>query len=596
MNNLSFYSNLNNQNYGPPFSQSGNNLVVPNYQVDKEMSGDTYVLPEKKKEKTFLDKFLTAMAWIGGICLGGFCVYKTVDYFNPGVFKRFFSKIKNRVLSEKSEAEKTFLQKFNEKFNSCTGDFEQQEKNYVEEAFKNKLINKDEKAKFLEKIEMRKKIRTFNNNHHTQITLSPYGGVDQLVQAHKKLNHLSPREKYIFYSILEDKILKLKDKLELLQNRNYGTNEEYVQNITKYNRTNDLLNSLISLRDLNSSNSYQGVCQVDCAAQSLPGPIKTLNGNERKIQIENELIDDSKYDISLSKTTFEHLFASQKMLKQKGQNCYLVGTLNAIINNPKHRCEFYQMFSEDENSITFTFKDGFKVKFPKNNDGEPTLLFQGAEHLEGKIGYQMFEEAYAIYRLHNYFEKGHHDKQDSYSIAANGFLSKKIKDYAHSDSKTFDELKTLLVNFIQKIKTSNSMMRNSILNISEVNIDINKVYTLLLEGGTIKEIPDSLFELNGVNAIALQGDSSHMSPASDDILASVLTEALNAGKIITVGREKKEDTSYMGVKILATHLSVVRYYNKKTKEVHITESNQPDKVLILPLSTFNKKYSVVYSF
>ncbi|UKI41778.1 MAG: hypothetical protein L6V95_01650 [Candidatus Melainabacteria bacterium] len=67
------------------------------------------------------------MAWIGGICLGGFCVYKTVDYFNPGVFKRFFSKIKNRVLSEKSEAERTFLQKFNAKFNSCTGDFEQQE-------------------------------------------------------------------------------------------------------------------------------------------------------------------------------------------------------------------------------------------------------------------------------------------------------------------------------------------------------------------------------------------------------------------------------------------------------------------------------------
>lgn len=119
---------------------------------------------------------------------------------------------------------------------------------------------------------------------------------------------------------------------------------------------------------------------------------------------------------------------------------------------------------------------------------------------------------------------------------------------------------------------------------------------LLLKGGTIKEIPDSLFELNGVNPIALQGDSGHSSPASDDILASVLTEALNAGKIITVGREKKEDTSYMGVKILATHLSVVRYYNKKTKEVHITESNQPDKVLILPLSTFNKIYSVVYSF
>ena len=175
-------------------------------------------------------------------------------------------------------------------------------------------------------------------------------------------------------------------------------------------------------------------------------------------------------------------------------------------------------------------------------------------------------------------------------------MKKEIKNYAQSDSKTFGELKTLLVNFIHKIKTSNISMQNPFGGISEDNIDINNVYMLLLEGGTIKEIPDSLFELNGVNPIALQGDSGHRSPASDDILASVLTEALNAGKIITVGRENKENTSYMGVNILAAHLSVVRYYNKKTKEVHITESNQPDKVLILPLSTFNKEYSVVYSF
>ncbi|UKI41777.1 MAG: hypothetical protein L6V95_01645 [Candidatus Melainabacteria bacterium] len=53
MNNLNYCQNLNNQNYNPPFSQSGNNLVVPNYQVDKEMSGDTYVLPEKRKKKLF---------------------------------------------------------------------------------------------------------------------------------------------------------------------------------------------------------------------------------------------------------------------------------------------------------------------------------------------------------------------------------------------------------------------------------------------------------------------------------------------------------------------------------------------------------------
>lgn len=541
MNNLNYCQNLNSQNYGPKFSQSGNNLAVPNCQISQETPYDTCQISfPKKKEKTFLDKFLTAMTWVGGICLGGFCVYKTVDYFNPGVCKRFFSKIKNRVLDEKSEAEKTFLQKFNEKFKSCTGNFEQQEKEYVEEAFKNKLINEDEKAKFLDKIEMRKTIRTFNNTYGTQITLSPYGGVEQLAQAHTKIKSLNIRQRNIFNTILDYKIQKLTDKQKLLTTRQYETEEEYLEIITKYNRTNDLLNSLISLKNL-TNDEYKKVYHVDYTEQTWSEEIKTTKGNERKIEVENEV--GINYDISLSETTFKNLFGSQKMLEQRLEDCYLVGTLNAIINNPKHRCEFYQMFSEDENFIIFKFKDGFKVKFPKGNDGKPQLL--NCNHLQGATGYQMFEEAYALYRLH-------HQNNDR---AVN-------KDH------------------------STEAIEN------------------ILQGGTIHEVANCLFS-SGEKAYCLNGyhfssNNDSQKTKSDEEISTILTEMMKKGQSIVVGRDEfkaeEQGYDYQGVTISNSHFSVVRYFNEKTREVHIYESNKPDKVLILPLSEFNKEYSILYSF
>ena len=95
------------------------------------------------------------------------------------------------------------------------------------------------------------------------------------------------------------------------------------------------------------------------------------------------------------------------MISQAIPNCYLVGTMNAIINNPTRRCEFYQMFSEDEKSIIFTFKDGFNVKFPKDKEGKPKLLNNQHDSLNGSIGYQMFEEAYALHRLYDRAKNGY---------------------------------------------------------------------------------------------------------------------------------------------------------------------------------------------
>ena len=81
MNNLNFNPNLNSQNYGLGFSQNADDLVVPNYYVEQDVPYDTCEISEKekKREKTVLDKCLTALAWVGGICLGGFVTYRAIE-------------------------------------------------------------------------------------------------------------------------------------------------------------------------------------------------------------------------------------------------------------------------------------------------------------------------------------------------------------------------------------------------------------------------------------------------------------------------------------------------------------------------------------
>ena len=84
---------------------------------------------------------------------------------------------------------------------------------------------------------------------------------------------------------------------------------------------------------------------------------------------------------------------------------------------------------------------------------------------------------------------------------------------------------------------------------------------------------------------------------SNNELSQILTMMMKDGQSIVVGRDEfcndkglmPNHYKYNGVELYNSHFSVVRYYNPKTQEVHLFESNHPEKILILPLSVFNQQ-------
>ncbi len=621
MNNLNFNPNLNSQNYGLGFSQNADNLVVPNYYVEQEVPYDTCEISEKekKREKTVLDKCLTALAWVGGICLGGFVTYRAIEYYKPGTFKKLISKFKKEPqnqpqpkteIVEKSEAEKTLLQKFHEKFDVLKGDdLQKSEEEFVNNAFNDGKITAEARNIYREKINMRKTIRDFNSVNGTHIPLSPYGGVEKMVEAYKKIRGNSTQLND-FKKIINYKIDKLSAKLELLKKRSYykGKNS-FSEFAAKFNRTADLLKSLKELQEKvkrSSYNNYKEVFQVKITPEYRLKPSDDfLPGcNGYKISIENECFE--KHEIPLSKDTFKNLFYYNNEhqapnLTQNMGNCYLVGALNAIISNPTRRCEFYKMFSEDDNSITFTFRDGFKVTFPKESN-KPQLLLNKDDHLQGTAGYQMFEEAFAIHRLYTRaflgYEYDNNNKKKK--IDADEGLAKKIKAFAENAARNKDDFSDLL---------------NSLKDQGYISADFSaykmsceeKCYRNLLLGGTIDEVASILFDISEGDQnpeVYLGGyhstNSGFKGCAEQEDVKNKLKQWMKEGKSIVIGRDEFSEASdgynYNGVTINNSHFSVVKYFNPKTEEVHIFESNDPNKVLILPFENFYEQYSLLYSF
>ena len=581
MNNYTFGYNHNSLAYNPQFSQNEGNNVLQNNQV---FNSSPYDIVEIKKssnnKKSTFKKVLTGLAWIGFISLGFFGAYKLVEYKNTGFFKKTFPFSKrNKFVEEKSSKERSFLQKFNDLFKDCKVKDPQKtakrEIEYIECAFKNREISETEKIKLEEKIKIRRKIRELNSIYNTQIPLTPYGGVEQIFEAACKIKDENTKNK--FNEILDYKIEKLEAKLDLLKKRQALKNDKDLAFFIKANRTNDLIESL---KEIKEGNLNPKCFYVDYKEQYIKD--KVITEDSYNIRLENEL--GNRYSINLSSKTFCNMFKDKKMISQKISDCYLVGTINAIINNPKHRCEFYQMFSEDEKFIIFTFKDGFKVKFLKDNNGKPKLLNNQHELLDSSsMGYQMFEEAYALHRLYERAKNGYKNIQPDKNI------ENTIKDYAQKDDKLDKEFNTI-------ISQSGKYIDGK-----------DKTYASILDGGTIYEVANALFN-SKKTSYYLKGYHNYennlltKNSKSDDEISQILTTMINEGKSIVVGRDEfkvngnEEKYKYNGIDIHNSHFSVVRYYNSKTKEVHIFESNAPDKVLILPLSVFNQQYSLLYGF
>lgn len=573
MSNINFCVNQNNFNPSPSFCQNNKSLQTQEHMESDLVQHDLLLLSnkkEKEKEKSsFFSSFLKGFMMTAGVTLGLFCGYKIIEYFKPGFFKKIFNSQnkESKPIVEKSEQERTFLRTFNNKFENekykfCTPeDFEHEERKFVFEEFEKGNITEAEKEKFFVKIKSRKKIRDFNSNYGTHIPLTPYGGVKSLVEAYNQIKNNEEAEK-AFNEILDNKIEKIENKIEILKKQ-----ESNPKTLSKMDRTNDLLSSFKAIKKNSTEKDFY---YVNYQKHIIKNEIK--QESPYKTSLKNEL-GTTTYYINLSTETFKALFGEgNDMLQQKAEDCYLVGTLNAIINNPEKRCEFYSMFSEDEKSIKFTFKKGFYVVFPKTKDGKPaSLCGMNPKSLDGKIGYQMFEEAYLLYRL--YHENTTEENK------------KEIKDFSTNPSKSSDGFKDILRK-----------------NDKEGGRYYHDHFGHLIDGGSIYEVAASLFDVD-TKGCCLQGfekteesDKTPPEKLSDENLSKVLEKLIEDKKSVVVGRDKEDECSYNGVTIAGRHFFVIRYYNPKTKEVHLFESNEPTKILILPLSVFNKEYGVLYGF
>lgn len=117
--------------------------------------------------------------------------------------------------------------------------------------------------------------------------------------------------------------------------------------------------------------------------------------------------DDNARQLKLSKETFAELFPpAERFAGVQGAagDCYLLATLNTMIENPTKRGVLYDMFEETEDSVKVKIPTGEKVYTAPKSD-----LHQGIDkwqHMQGATGMILAEHAYGEelqYRLENEF-------------------------------------------------------------------------------------------------------------------------------------------------------------------------------------------------
>jgi len=123
--------------------------------------------------------------------------------------------------------------------------------------------------------------------------------------------------------------------------------------------------------------------------------------------------EENVHQLKVSKQTFAELFPPAKRFScTQGAcgDCYLLSTLNAIIENPSQRTVLYDMFEESENSVNVKMPNGeHTYSVPKDD------LLQGIDkwkHQQGATGMILAEHTYGEELKHK-FEKEFHNFMNS---------------------------------------------------------------------------------------------------------------------------------------------------------------------------------------
>lgn len=165
--------------------------------------------------------------------------------------------------------------------------------------------------------------------------------------------------------------------------------------------------------------------------------------------------DDNARQLKVSKETFAELFPpAERFSSTQGApgDCYLLATLNTMIENPVKRGVLYDMFEETDDAVNVKIPTGEKVYTAPKSD-----LRQGIDkwqHMQGATGMILAEHAYGEelqYRLENEFhefmnsEIARMEKEEPQNTAKIDGYKQRLADF---DEKSKDsEYKPVLMRF-----------------------------------------------------------------------------------------------------------------------------------------------------
>lgn len=198
----------------------------------------------------------------------------------------------------------------------------------------------------------------------------------------------------------------------------------------------------------------------------------------------------SLVELNMTKEKYLELFPPIKRFslnqKQLG-DCWLVSTLDDLMNDPAYRAKLYKLFRQDGDDIYIKFPDGKnEIKFP----GGKVILSKNGKNVNSASGFQMIEQAFTIHRKNEYTNNQFED-----ITAFSGDIDKQMEKLKKGSRK--EALLGLLGKDNVKVVKNTSRQGNFRKIIEEY---ANKLGTLVSFGTIDKKTPSGTqteHELNG---------------------------------------------------------------------------------------------------
>ena len=383
------------------------------------------------------------------------------------------------------------------------------------------------------------KYNYYDNTQIPSIPLSPYireNYIDERILLEKKANNqddnlnLQNLDSIQSYQNrkFERKLQKTKQESEMIENgqlnldewqseeKNYS-NPAYklrvLQNIDNFRKAKkslvekEGLHAILKQKKLKLPKLTKAKIQDDTFTTSENGNLNITNRNAGLVNI----------PLNLNQRDFNQLFSpdDKKFQIQQSdiQDCFLVSTLESILKNPKARAKYYQCFSKDKDgSFQFTFADDFKVKFPKDEQGNPSTFKTVSSNLKGDLGHQLFEQAYAIKRMNDFATLAINSNPNNTSLikALSSFQNQQLKNLQNGNGdidQVFNQLSQIVSRYnlqpdqnnslLYKAMSINAQNNNFVINNPNNNLDNYQQYigvSGILFTGTSSEIFSSIFD------------------------------------------------------------------------------------------------------